>query len=65
MSTVESTKVIFESKILAEDVIDQASFIDDDEMILTPELCEELESQLSDAVMRVLESFIDDYFEQR
>lgn len=60
---VPNDTVIFESKMRAEDVIDMASYMaDDEEIVLTEELCQELEAQLSDAVLRVLDSFIDDHF---
>lgn len=61
--SVPNDKVIFESKMCAEDVIDMASYMaDDEEIVLTEELCQDLEAQLSDAVLRVLDSFIDDHF---
>jgi hypothetical protein len=59
---VDQEKVIFESKIKAEDVMEFANFTADLEISLTQSQCEELESMLSLAVVGTIEQFIDDNF---
>lgn len=61
--SVPNDQVIFESKMCVEDIIDLASYMNDgDEIVFTQELCDELEAQVSSAVLRAIEDFLDDNF---
>lgn len=60
---VPNDQVIFESKMRVNDIIEFASYLDDDkEIVITQELCDELEAQISSAVLQTIEDFIDSNF---
>lgn len=64
MENEKKEDIIFESKVTPETLEELMSYMNDDEefkLELTPDMRAQLESELSLAVLLVLESFADEY----
>lgn len=60
--TVSTDKVIFESKITVADLLELLNYMgDSEETTIGEDLCMILETQLSGAVLNVIDDFIQDY----
>lgn len=60
--TVSTDKVIFESKITVADLLELLNYMgDSEETTINEDLCMILETQLSGAVLNVIDVFIQDY----
>ena len=60
--TVSTDKVIFESKFTVEDLLELVNYMSDsDDVTISEDLCMILETQLSGAVLNVINDFIENY----